>query len=67
MRRAGRCGWRRHVNLFRDRDATPRRRLDVRSFDHVLEVDAAGGWVDAEGMTPYAALADATLAQGAMP
>jgi FAD/FMN-containing dehydrogenase len=54
-------------NLFRDRDATPRRRLDVRSFDHVLEVDAAGGWVDAEGMTPYAALADATLAQGAMP
>jgi FAD/FMN-containing dehydrogenase len=65
---AGRCGWRRTPPIsFRDRDATPRRRLDVRSFDHVLEVDAAGGWVDAEGMTPYAALADATLARGAMP
>jgi FAD/FMN-containing dehydrogenase len=54
-------------NLFRDRAAAPRRRLDVRGFDHVLEVDAAAGWVDAEGMTSYAALADATLAQGAMP
>ena len=54
-------------NLFRDRAAAPRRRLDVRGFDHVLEVDAAAGWVDAEGMTPYARLADATLAAGAMP
>jgi FAD/FMN-containing dehydrogenase len=54
-------------NLFRDRAAAPRRRLDVRSLNHVLEVDAAAGWVDAEAMTPYATLADATLAQGAMP
>jgi FAD/FMN-containing dehydrogenase len=54
-------------NLFRDRDEAPRRRLDVRDFDHVLEVDPAAGWVDVEGMTPYAALADATLERGVMP
>jgi FAD/FMN-containing dehydrogenase len=54
-------------NLFRDRDAAPRSRLDVRGFDNVLEVNAAAGWVDVEGMAPYVAIADATLAQGAMP
>jgi len=54
-------------NLFRDRAATTRRRLDVRAFDHVLAVDARAGWVDAEGMVPYDALADACLAAGAMP
>jgi FAD/FMN-containing dehydrogenase len=54
-------------NLFRDRDSAPRRRLDVRGLNHVLAVDAAAGWVDAEAMTPYAALADATLAHGVMP
>ncbi len=54
-------------NLFRDRDSAPRRRLDVRGLNHVLEVNAAAGWVDAEAMTPYAALADATLAHGVMP
>jgi FAD/FMN-containing dehydrogenase len=54
-------------NLFRDRAAAPRQRLDVRGFDHVLEVDATAGWVDVEGMTPYAALTHATLARGVMP
>jgi FAD/FMN-containing dehydrogenase len=56
-------------NLFRDRAEAPapRRSLDVREFGHVLEVDAAQGWVDVEGMTPYEALADATLARGLMP
>ena len=54
-------------NLFRDREEAPRQRLDVRAFSHVLEVDPVQGWVDVEGMTPYEALADATLAQGAMP
>jgi FAD/FMN-containing dehydrogenase len=54
-------------NLFRDRDEAPRQRLDVREFDHVLAVDPAAGWVDVEGMTPYAALVDATLAQGVIP
>lgn len=54
-------------NLFRDRAAQDKRRLDVRGFNHVLHVDAAGGWVDAEGMVPYDALVDACLAHGVMP
>ncbi len=54
-------------NLFRDRDEAPRRRLDVRDFDHVLEVNPGEGWVDAEAMTTYEALADATLAHGVVP
>ncbi len=54
-------------NLFRDRAETPRRSLDVRDFGHVLEVNAAERWVDVEGMSPYEALADATLARGLMP
>jgi FAD/FMN-containing dehydrogenase len=54
-------------NLFRDRAEAPRRNLDVREFGHVLEVDPGEGWVDVEGMTPYDALADATLAHGLMP
>ena len=54
-------------NLFRDRTAAPRRRLDVRQFNHVLGVDRDAGFVDAEGMTPYVDLVDATLAHGAMP
>jgi FAD/FMN-containing dehydrogenase len=54
-------------NLFRDRAAPGKRLLDVRAFDHVLDVDPARGVVDAEGMTTYEALADATLARGVMP
>jgi len=54
-------------NLFRDRPGTARRRLDVRSLDHVLSVDPAAGLVDCEGMVTYEALADACLARGVMP
>ena len=54
-------------NLFRDRETPEGRRLDVRDFCHVLEVNPAAGWVDAEGMTPYDALTEATLRQGVMP
>jgi len=54
-------------NLFRDRVAAQRPRLDVRDFDHVLAIDARSGWVDAEGMVPYDALVDACLAAGVMP
>jgi FAD/FMN-containing dehydrogenase len=54
-------------NLFRDRNAHPKRRLDVSAFHHVLEVNPREGWVDVEGMTPYDTLAAATLAQGVMP
>jgi FAD/FMN-containing dehydrogenase len=54
-------------NLFRDRKAAASHRLDVRSLDAVLGVDAAAGHADAEGMVPYDALADACLAHGVMP
>src|SRR5258706_1091693 len=54
-------------NLFRDREPGAHRRLDVRAFDHVLQVNAAAGWVDAEGMVPYDVLVDACLAHGVVP
>lgn len=54
-------------NLFRDRNHAPRRKLDVRNFNNVLRVDAANGWVEAEGMTTYEKLVDAMLAHGVMP
>jgi FAD/FMN-containing dehydrogenase len=54
-------------NLFRLRERTPGVKLDVHDFNHVLEVDATSGWVDAEGMTSYENLVLATLACGVMP
>jgi len=54
-------------NLFRDRAPSGDRKLDVRDFDQVLEVNPEAGWVDAEGMTPYETLVAATLAHGVMP
>jgi FAD/FMN-containing dehydrogenase len=54
-------------NLFRDRAAGARQRLDLSDFDHVLEVDPTQGWVDAEGMTTYEALVAATLPHGVAP
>jgi FAD/FMN-containing dehydrogenase len=54
-------------NLFRDREAGARRRLDVRPFCHVLEVKPQQGWVDVEGMTPYDVLTDMTLRHDVMP
>lgn len=54
-------------NLFRDRTQNGSSRLDVRDFNNVIEVDTAHGWVEVEGMTPYSALADATLRHGVMP
>jgi FAD/FMN-containing dehydrogenase len=54
-------------NLFRDRAEPAKHRLDLREFTHVLEVDAAAGWVDTEALVDYEALADATLAHGCMP
>ncbi len=54
-------------NLFRDRVAVPKQRLDVRAFNEVLAVDAAAGWVEAEGMVTYARLVDACLPHGVMP
>jgi FAD/FMN-containing dehydrogenase len=54
-------------NLFRDRAAGERRRLDVRQFRDVLEVNPREGWVDAEGMVSYEALVRECLALGVMP
>ena len=54
-------------NLFRDRKSSGKRHLDVRAFNHVLEVNAREGWVDVEGMTPYDALVEATLKRHVMP
>ena len=54
-------------NLFRDRDRASKPRLDVRDFDHILQVDPGAGWADAEGMTSYENVVLATLACGVMP
>ena len=54
-------------NLFRDRAQRPRPRIDLKHFNEVVRVDTAAGVVEAEGMTTFADLADATLAQGTMP
>jgi FAD/FMN-containing dehydrogenase len=54
-------------NLFRDRAAGARRRLDVSEFRNVLAVDPERGTVEAEGMVTYEALAEACLARGVMP
>jgi FAD/FMN-containing dehydrogenase len=52
-------------NLFRDREAAQRRRLDVRGFNQVLRI--ADGSVEAEGMIPYEDLTAACLSRGVMP
>ena len=53
-------------NLFRDRESA-RPRVDLSSFDEVVRVDPQARVVEAEGMTTFEALADATLARGTMP
>lgn len=54
-------------NLFRDREARRTPRIDLAHFHDVVAVDAGAGSVDAEGMTTFVDLADATLAEGVMP
>ena len=54
-------------NLFRDRQRSPRQRIDLSGFCHVLEINTAEGWVDVEGLTTYEQLVAQTLAQGVMP
>jgi len=54
-------------NLFRDRREAPARKLDVRDFNNVLRVDAAAGYVEVEGMTPYVKLVAECLKHGVMP
>jgi FAD/FMN-containing dehydrogenase len=52
-------------NLFRDREAGARRRLDVRNFNEVLCVKE--GFVEAEGMIPYEDLTRECLKHRVMP
>src|ERR1700704_5306751 len=52
-------------NLFRDRAAGARRRLDVRAFNEVLLIKE--NFVEAEGMVTYEALVEECLAHGVMP
>ncbi len=54
-------------NLFRNRTASAKPRIDVRHFNEVLQVNPREGWVEVEGMTPYATLVDETLKYGTMP
>ena len=54
-------------NLFRDRKQIQAQRLDVRSFNNVLHVDATGGFAEVEGMTPYVKLVSECLKHGVMP
>ena len=54
-------------NLFRQRDQRGKRRIDVRDFRHVLDVDRESMTADVEGMATYEEFADATLAHGLLP
>lgn len=54
-------------NLFRDREGQPKKKLNVRDFCHVLEVNAAEGWVEVEGMTTFEKLVDETLKFNVLP
>jgi FAD/FMN-containing dehydrogenase len=54
-------------NLFRHRRQTGTKRIDVRSFHHVLHVDTTSRIADVEGMTTYEELADETLRSGLLP
>ncbi|HMB58418.1 MAG TPA: FAD-binding oxidoreductase [Xanthomonadales bacterium] len=54
-------------NLFRKRPETRAAKIDVRHFNQVLQVNPQEGYVEVEGMTPYAALVDETLKHQVMP
>ncbi|MDT8320648.1 MAG: FAD-binding oxidoreductase [Xanthomonadales bacterium] len=65
---AGGIGLRKDTsNLFRTRAGGAQPKMDVRDFTNVIRVDPDAAWVEVEGMTPYAALVDATLAHDVMP
>lgn len=54
-------------NLFRHRLVTQKPTIDVRHFNQVLQVNPQQGWVEVEGMTPYASLVEETLKFGVVP
>src|ERR1700692_1380973 len=54
-------------NLFRRREQGVKHRLNVHSFDHVLQIDLDGMTADVEAMTTYGSLVDETLRYGLLP
>lgn len=54
-------------NLFRDRNWSAVKPLDVRDFNNVLNVDVGKGVIEVEGMTPYATLVSECLKHGVLP
>ncbi|MDZ7790958.1 MAG: FAD-binding oxidoreductase [Xanthomonadales bacterium] len=54
-------------NLFRPREDADRTEIDVKTLNHVLEIDKAAGVAEVEGMTTYADLVDAALPHGLAP
>jgi len=54
-------------NLFRDRSPRTPPKINLANFDEVIRIDPIMGLVEAEGVIPYVALADATLRQNLMP
>ncbi|MEO6078003.1 MAG: FAD-binding protein, partial [Candidatus Andersenbacteria bacterium] len=54
-------------NLFRNYKVQAKRSLNVRDFNHVLEVNAEEGWIEVEGMTTYNAIVTEALRCGVMP
>lgn len=54
-------------NLFRSRRRDGTRKLDVRSLNRVLSIDPVEMIADVEGMVPYDALVEETLAFGLLP
>ncbi|MFO0704665.1 MAG: FAD-binding oxidoreductase [Candidatus Andersenbacteria bacterium] len=54
-------------NLFRYRDDSRKHKLDVRSFNNVISVDANALVADVEGMTTYEDLVRETLRYGLLP
>jgi FAD/FMN-containing dehydrogenase len=54
-------------NLFRTRDESRKRKIDVSSLHHVLRIDPDKLLVDVEGMITYEELVRQTLAHGLLP
>ncbi|MFA5996018.1 MAG: FAD-binding oxidoreductase [Patescibacteria group bacterium] len=54
-------------NLFRDRQQTKVKKIDVRNFNHVIAIDTTNLIAEVEGMTTYATVVAATLPHGLMP
>lgn len=54
-------------NLFRSRNQTRTRKLDVRHFNRVLKINRERMAADVEGMTTYETLVDETLKFGLLP